>query len=427
MMGKRTAWVAAALLAYAAPATAVEFFGYMRDAIGGNNKGGALACFRTPGMDYKLRLGNECDNYAEWGFQQSIWKDKNGVEFTVGFMFDYFPDVMLPTGATFPFGIQQGYVKAKFPMWRGAQFWAGKQYYRRENIDMIDFFYLNTSDPGFGVEDLDLGFAKIAASVFATKQIPPPAQSTVPPPFTGQGEWRYAFWRPDVRIYGIPINPNGSLEVDVNLIVLSKRSGAPDLGAKDGTTSVWFTVEHTQEKLLGGSNKALVQWANGAAASMGVGPPSLGSDPVNKDNRQLRVIDQLLLQPSTTFQILVGTVIQWKTQFVGPVKTDIFQWGVFGRPIYWLTPYFKLQGDAGYTRSDPNNGDAVNLIKATFAPTLSPSVGKELFFVRPELRLFVTYAHWNDATIAAGGPSPQINFGTDNHGFTYGMSVETWF
>ena len=99
-MSKRGTWlfVAAAMLAYAAPAAAVDFFGYFRDGWTTNSKGGGATCFKTPGMDYKLRLGNECDNYGEWGWQGSIYKDKNGVEVTAGVMFDYDQPVASPTG-----------------------------------------------------------------------------------------------------------------------------------------------------------------------------------------------------------------------------------------------------------------------------------------------------------------------------------------
>jgi maltoporin len=408
--------LAVVLLANASPASATDFFGYFRDSIGGNSKGGAQACFKTPGMDYKLRLGNECDNYGEWGLQQSIWKSKDGVEFTVGFMLDYDMDASSAPGTSTAFGVQQNYVKMKVPDWKGAQFWGGKQYYRRENIDMIDFFYLNTSEPGGGVEDVDLGFGKLAASLLQTKG--------------KQGDFTTAFWRPDVRVYGIPTNPNGSLEVAANLILYSKNTGVP-AGVNDAKGSFWFTVEHTQEKLLGGSNKLAVQWANGAAAQMGPGAPSFGADPLNKNNQQLRVVEQLLLQPTEQFQALVGAVLQWKTAYAtlgGPTEKAT-QIGIFGRPVYYLSEYFKLQGDLGFTQNKPKGGKAMNLVKATFAPTLTPSVGEAGgFFVRPELRAFVTYGNWNDAAAAAGAAAPGGGlFGTDKSGTSYGLSVETWF
>lgn len=420
------AWVAVAVLAYAAPSRAVDFYGYFRDSIGGNTKGGGQACFRTPGMDYKLRLGNECDTYGEWGFEQVVWKDQTGVEFKVGFMIDYDVDVMTSDGTALPtlnsgIGLQQNYVKAKFPQLGGAQFWGGRQYYRRENIDMIDFFYLNTSEPGFGIEDVDLGFGKVAVSVFATK------------PNTA-GDFTRAFWRPDVRVYGIPVNPGGSLEADLNVVVYSKNKGAADLGRDDGKASVWVTVEHTQENLMGGSNKLALQWANGAAAQMGPGTPGFGADPLNKNNQQFRVVEQLLLQPSAKLQALIGGVFQWKRQYAGDTpatatKTKFTQWGIFGRPVYYLNDYFKLQGDLGFTQNKPEHGDALSLFKATFAPTLTPTPGKAGgFFVRPEIRAFVTVAAWNKAAAAMGSSAPGGGlFQTDKSGASYGLSVEAWF
>lgn len=437
MKGKRTAWVAAAaaLLAYAVPARAVDFYGYFRDSIAGNSRGGAQACFKTPGMDYKLRLGNECDAYAEWGFEQSIWKDKAGTEFKVGFMFDYFPSVMGNTGEVTDFAVQQGYVKVKFPQWGGMQAWAGKQYYRRENIDMIDFFYLNTSEPGVGVEDVDLGFGKMAASVFATKSAGTVVNANPPGSPAGSNDFAYAYWRPDIRVYGIPfLWQNSSIELDANAVIVSKNKDVADLSPNQATAGFWVTAEHTQEALMGGSNKLAVQWANGPAAQQGPGAPAFGADPLNKDNMQFRVLDQLLLQPSLKFQTLIGGMVQWKTQFVGTgaatSKQKFTQWGVFGRPVYYLSDYFKLQGDIGYTQNKPENGDAANLFKLTFAPTLSPSPGeKGGFFVRPEIRLFVTYANWNDTAAAVPAPNAVTNvpFGTEKNMVSYGMSVETWF
>ena len=164
----RAAWViAVALLAYAVPASAVDFGGYFRDSWGVNSKGGGQACYKVVGGDYKLRLGNECDNYGEWGLSQNLYKGKDGVEMSVGVMVDYDQLNGFPTGSGNPgFQVQQNWVKMKFPQLNGATFWAGKQYYERENIDMIDFFYLNMSDTGIGFEDMDTGFGKLSFSIF---------------------------------------------------------------------------------------------------------------------------------------------------------------------------------------------------------------------------------------------------------------------
>ncbi len=100
--------------------------------------------------------------------------------------------------------------------------------------------------------------------------------------------------------------------------------------------------------------------------------------------------------------------------------------------MFYFTDYFKIQGDLGYTSNKVEHVDALNLVKGTIAPTLSPAVGEAGgFFVRPEFRLFATFASWNDATNTvnpAGGASTQVNFGSGKtSGTTYGAQVEGWF
>jgi maltoporin len=428
----RAACVALAVLAYAVPASAVDFTGYFRDSFGQNSKGGGQACYKVTGGDYKLRLGNECDNYGEWGLTQSIYKDKSGVEFTVGVMFNYDQSNGTNNGSATPFGIQQNFVKAKFPMLAGATFWAGKQYYERENIDMIDFFYLNTSDTGIGVEEVDTGFGKPSFSVFGVNGTP-----------GGQGS-TLEFTRPDVRLQGIPVWTDGTLEFDANAVLISRNKDLNPKGDNEASTSVWLTAEWHQANILGGWNTLVAQFANGAASNMGGGKPGFGilgfGDPLDKNNQQFRVLDQLLLQPTNQFQILVGGMYQMKqfgdlTNKNGGKNTKVTQYGIFTRPVYYINDYFKLQGDIGYTATDASNfvdKAKYNLLKATFAPTLTPAVGDGGgFFVRPELRLFVTYGSWNDNSVN-NVPGPTATpadgtFGTAKNGTTFGMSVETWF
>jgi maltoporin len=407
----KAATVVAALLAFATPAMAVDFSGYFRDGFSLSAKGGPAAgvTFQTPGMDYKLRLGNENDNYGEWGLEQTIYKDKAGVEFKVGVMFNYYQTDSIATGTTVPFGIQQNYVKAKFPQFGGATVWAGKQYYERENIDMIDHFYLNTSDPGIGVEDVDVGMGKISVSVFGV---------------TGKDANSNAveFVRPDVRWRGIPVWTNGTLMFDVNYQTISRHDGLPTPTDEGG--GVWVTGEWHQDGILGGWNQLTLQFANGSNAGMGPGAPGRQ----NKNDSQFAVWEQLLLQPTQAFSVLVGGTYQNKTiGVVGASNSNLTSYGVFARPKFFVTDYFAIQGDIGYTQVKPKDLDSRNLIKWTIAPTILPAVGDAAggFFNRPEIRVYVTGASWNDASQAAGVASG--NFGTDKSGMVYGAQVETWF
>jgi maltoporin len=417
----RAATVAVGLLAFAAPAMAIDFMGYFRDGASVSAKGGPAPTFQTPGMDYKLRLGNENDTYGEWGIQNVIYKDKAGVEVTAGVMFAYYQGNDGQTGGASgtPFGIQQDYFKIKIPQWAGATFWGGKQYYERENIDMIDHFYLNTgSVPGIGVENIDTGFGKLSVSVFGAAGQDTNSNNVV-------------FIRPDVRLQGIPVWTNGTLMFDLNYETISRHDGLT--APQDEGGGVWVTGEWHQDGILGGWNQLTLQFANGANSNMGPGAP--GSE--NKNDSQIAVWEQLLLQPTAQFSALVGGSYQSKKfGIVGGGSNKLDSWGLFTRPKFYINDYFAIQGDIGYTSvtakpnggfSDGSSSKTAGLLKWTIAPTILPAVGEGGgFFVRPEIRLYVTGASWNDNAQTYGPPAGG-NFGTDKSGMLYGVQAEGWF
>ncbi len=45
-----------------------------------------------------------------------------------------------------------------------AKFWAGERYYRRQHIDINDFYPLDLSGYGAGVEDLNVRVGKLAVA-----------------------------------------------------------------------------------------------------------------------------------------------------------------------------------------------------------------------------------------------------------------------
>jgi maltoporin len=49
------------------------------------------------------------------------------------------------------------------------------------------------------------------------------------------------------------------------------------------------------------------------------------------------------------------------------------------------------------------------------------------FWVRPEIRFYVTYAWWNDTESNAFLDDPAGIDSDDTSGLTYGMQMEVWF
>ncbi|HET6437168.1 MAG TPA: carbohydrate porin, partial [Anaeromyxobacter sp.] len=377
--------------------------------------------------------------------------DKAGVEVTAGVMFNYDQNTGVATGTNVPFGIQQNFFKMKVPQWAGATFWGGKQYYERQNIDMIDFFYLNTSDTGIGVEDVDVGFGKISFSLFGNGSGAATGTNAAGDPIKSR-----IYVRPDFRIYGMPINPGGALTIDLNLDYVDRNKDTDPKLSNDADVGFWVSVKHDQSGILGGNNMAVVQFATGPGAGMGnaannLGVPGCGTatipvpcDALNKNQYQFRALDALLLQPSNMFQVLIGGYYSYKRVAVEDVKGNITAYALFARPKVWLADYFALQGDIGYTALKPGGdmfkGSGIDknegLFKGTIAATLLPgATGVDGFYVRPEFRLFVTYASWNQNANNLGallgranGASSDVAFNSTadaKAGGTVGVQVES--
>jgi len=77
--------------------------------------------------------------------------------------------------------------------------------------------------------------------------------------------------------------------------------------------------------------------------------------------------------------------------------------------------------DADYIPNCAERNDNCDLVKITLAQQwqAGPSI-----FARPALRLFVTYADWNDGNFPQ---TPGIIPAEDNNGLTFGAQVEAWW
>lgn len=426
MNAKSLSLVLAAAVAFTAfPAQAVELHGYLRSGIGGNSKGGSQVCFGngTPltANGYKFRLGNECENYAELEFRETLYKDKDGVQFDYVGMLAYVTNAAQDfesfKKSTNDIALRQNWVSATFPQLGGVSFWAGKRYYYRNDVHIIDFFYWDVSGPGAGVDNVDLGFGKLAFAVFQSKNVD-----------------RQQMWRPDLRLQGIPLGGFGSLDVGVSLYYSSDQSAVEQPDRQKA--SPWVTVQHFMP-ILGGFNKIAFQYGTGSAATLA--QPQFGN---TSDSKQWRIVETLLFQPTPQISgMFTATYADMEKRYGG---TDSYHsakvWGVGIRPAYHVNDFFKLVAEVGYQSLEPTDqadDDTRTLFKATIAPTIVPKAGPAgAFFTRPELRLFATYAQWNDAlqregiagqgACAGTGTSDSV-FGCDNNGITFGAQVETWW
>ena len=394
--------LATGLAAASLPSQAVDFDGYFRAGTGATSKNAARACYNLGISGGHYRLGNECDIYGEFGLSQAGTLD--GASYKAKVMFNiYNPGT--DTGAS-KVGINQMYVETKgLDLAPATNFWAGKRWYGRTDVHIVDTFFVNMSGVGAGADSIALGGGKLGVAYFGTDGGGATGASTNP------GH------RLNVDFGDLPVNPGGKLRL-VGTFIKGNFDNATD---GKGTSGFGMTVQHNQEITgIGANNTAWLQYAQGSAGL----DSNFGTLTAKSSVKQVRLIESITWQVGAFGGQAIGLIGSHdKDDINGVVKyTEL---SVGGRGSYAVTKNFKLVAEAGYMEKKPDGQAKQKLAKFTFAPTLSTGPG---FWNRPELRLYVTTAKWNAPANAASGLGGLTGIGDGKtKGTSYGAQAEIWF
>jgi maltoporin len=427
-----------------AQAGAVDFKGYARSGIGWTGSGGQQQCFQATGAGSKYRLGNECETYAEIKLGQEVWKEGDK-----SFYFDtnvaYSVNQENDWEGTDP-AFREANVQGKnlIEWLPGSTIWAGKRFYQRHDVHMIDFYYWDISGPGAGIENVDLGFGKL--SLAATRSTEAGGSAT----FNSNSIYDYnqktandVF---DVRLAQMEINPGGTLELGVDYGRANPRDDyrLVDGASKDG----WmFTAEHTQS-MLKGFNKFVVQYATDSMTSQGKGlsqGSGVGLDSnsgynydINNNGSLLRILDHGAISLGDSWDLMyVGMYqdIDWDN------NNGTKWWTVGVRPMFKWTPIMSTLLEVGYDNVKSQNADeSNNQYKITLAQQWQAG---DSIWSRPAIRVFATYAKWDEkwGYDYRGNPSNNTNFGKavkdgfngssfgrgDSDEWSFGAQMEIWW
>ena len=429
-----------------AQAGAVDFKGYARSGIGWTGSGGEQQCFQATGAQSKYRLGNECETYAEIKLGQEVWKEGDK-----SFYFDsniaYKSDQLNDWEDSNTPAIREFNVVGKnlIDALPGANIWAGKRFYGRHDVHMIDFYYWDISGPGAGLENIDVGIGKL--SFAATRSSEAGGSAT----FQSDSIYDYNEHTAndvfDVRLSGIETNPDGVLELGVDYGHTNLRDNyyLSDGATKDG----WmFTAEHTQT-IGTGFNKFVVQYAmdgltsQGKGGSQGSGVGLSNNDvkvpyAVNNNGHLLRILDH--------GSISMGD--RWDMMYVGMYQDIDWDnnngtrwWTVGVRPMFKWTPIMSTLLEVGYDNVKSQRTDETNnQYKITLAQQWQAG---DSIWSRPALRVFATYAKWDEkwGYDTTGNPTNNANYGNatsdgfnggsfgrgDNDEWSFGAQMEIWW
>ena len=398
-----------------------EFHGYMRAGTGVNSEGGQQQAFQAPGAFAKYRLGNEAEFYGEFGLQANwVNPDHDGTWFTTFFMWHYVTG--RNSGADTPADtrVRQGYFQAGHivPGQDQMEFWAGQRYYRRKDIHINDFYFLDTSSFGGGFEKLNLGFGQLHVAYLTG--------STETPSFDLGKLTKNAF---DIRLT-VPIGSH-ELELWVFPTVGSKQDDVPSTTENEHfrNTGIAGGV-FFNSKVMGGFNEVGLQFGYAGAANFSPGVDS-GLD---AEGWMFRFVDRGVFQLTPSLSMMVAGVFQLDNR---NGDTDDRSrgnlWGSLGaRPVYNFSKYLGLavEGGVDIVKADTEDAETGVLGKFTVAPVIRVGQG---FWARPELRVFATFAFWNDginceehpeACVGGGTNNP---YGDENFGATFGIQGESWW
>ena len=159
-----------ALALSSAAASAVDFHGYARASVNASTRGGEVYCIGTGGSaGHKVgRLADECDTFTEFVLSQEIYNKGNN-KFTVYSRFDYGTtegtrdlqgNNWQGVGGVGSYDGQRVSLRefwAGYDTDAGYTIWAGKRFYQRKDIHILDLYYLNNSAYGAGIENIKVG------------------------------------------------------------------------------------------------------------------------------------------------------------------------------------------------------------------------------------------------------------------------------
>src|SRR6266481_7687836 len=320
-----------------------EFHGYFRSGYGLNSVGGQQVAFQAPGAGAKYRLGNEAETYAElifgnnWlnpehSFDKAWMKTEVMIEANTTNSANYANFTGGTGNDQFRFReafVQAGNILESQP---DAKFWAGERFYRRQHIEIDDFYPLDMSGYGGGVEDLNVRIGKLAVAYLSGAR---------PDIVTENGY--LAKNNVDVRLYDLK-GPAGFWGGWFDFA--TTKGGKTSTGAEIPTTSGYaFGLRHQSLEWHGGYHTFGIQYGTGAASnfSASIDDPT----PYLRSSARLQVVEHLLFQPNDKFAIMPIFVYQRVKD--GNPGHGWSQWVSFGaRPEVFFTKYLSLALEAGF-------------------------------------------------------------------------------
>ena len=434
---------AVALALSSVAASAVDFHGYFRAGAQASTQGGEVYCLGNGNIGHKVgRLGDECDTYAELTLNQEVYNKANN-KWTLNTLVAYGTaegnrdlqgDSWQGVGGDGPWNGQRLSIRELWTGYQtdaGYQIWAGKRFYQRKDIHLLDLYYLNDSGYGAGIEGIDVGMGNLAFAV--TKWVN-----------DGSSDYNRNVYKLDARWNGIPVGPLGNLDASViyALPFISEQQEANAAGnaranrANSGalvTLDLNTAVNSDSVNLM---NHFVVQYGTNGFGYIGQNGNHAGDNYTpDLDDTGVRVIDWGTLDAGNFglgYSLIWAHVdngddhkaagATWTTERSGWIYSIVL------RPEYKWTEFTRTTLELGYSSQKTNGwmapGEDPDVYKVTLAQQFTPGKG---FWTRPAIRFYVSYIGGDEFAEGWAVGYKNKNKDGDEHQITVGTQVEAWW
>ena len=434
---------AVALALSSVAASAVDFHGYFRAGAQASTQGGEVYCLGNGNKGHKVgRLGDECDTYAELTLNQEVYNKANN-KWTVNTLVAYGTaegnrdlqgDSWQGVGGDGPWNGQRLSIRELWTGYQtdaGYQIWAGKRFYQRKDIHLLDLYYLNNSGYGAGIEGIDVGMGNLAFAVTKWAN-------------DGTSDYNRNVYKLDARWNGIPVGPLGNLDASViyALPFISEQQEANAAGnaranrANSGalvTLDLNTAVNSDSVNLM---NHFVVQYGTNGFGYIGQNGNHAGDNYTpDLDDTGVRVIDWGTLDAGNFglgYSLIWAHVdngddhkaagATWTTERSGWIYSIVL------RPEYKWTEFTRTTLELGYSSQKTNGwmapGEDPDVYKVTLAQQFTPGKG---FWTRPAIRFYVSYIGGDEFAEGWAVGYKNKNKDGDEHQITVGTQVEAWW
>lgn len=394
---------------------AVDFHGYVRAGLGASTNGGGIKGGDEFHKGVLGRLGNEYDTYSEIGLGQELFSE-DGHSMYFESMFEMSSDGNLENESSSTdsanLGIKQLNIQAKGYISAApeAVIWAGKRFYQRHDIHIIDTKYWNISGYGAGVENIALDQGALSFAVIRSDNEVAASNDDLNAYYV---DMRYAGFKPWDGAW---------TEFGIDYAITNPTDDQKELGATDNFKNSFMLTSVLSQDFSWGYNKFVLQYMDKGLAqnaiSQGGGWYDIWSGDISSakgyrfiSTGDINISDNLMINHVFTYG-------QAKDHGDWLDKEDLLSF--VARPVYSWSQYNKTLFELGYFKQektwDSGSKDKFSGTKLTLSHAISTGDG---FFARPEIRFFASYLKDNE--------NDSFNGGRDNDTINYGVQVEAWW